>query len=111
MKIPEFLRYKDDGKIITLNVHEMIRKYATCENGCGLSEWFQVLYDTPKRAVWRVNKMIHVNGDWLGQIVCVDLDKKTIGFGNDCGMQGLGYSHHYYDMKPNCIIENTYELV
>ena len=109
MKIPNKIKYLVNGEIKTWDVYAYIQAYSTCEWNNSLSERFQVLKDEPNKALWRINPHIHIDGSWLGQLVLVDLEKNTISFGADMAIAGR--STNLYDMKPNCILTDTYQLV
>lgn len=109
MKIPQKIKYIVNDKEEEFDFYKFIKESCSCAFGSSLSEYFQVFYDTPSKALYRINTMIDKDNAWVGQLVSIDLDKKTIGIENDCAIKGQ--STNLYDMKANGIIQNHYNII
>lgn len=111
MLIPHKIYYIVNDKIETFDFYKFIQESCTCEYGSTLSEYFQVFFDEPYEAGYRINGAIDVNNVWKGQIVHVNLKNNTIGICNDWAINGKGYSNNLYDMKANGTIQHYYNIV
>lgn len=111
MRIPHKIFYIVDDKVETFNFYKFIQESCTCEYGSSLSEYFQVFFDKPDEACYRINGAIDINNGWIGQLVHINLKNNTIGIGNDWAINGKGYSNNLYDMKANGIIQHYYDIV
>lgn len=111
MRIPHKICYSINGVPKTYDFYDFIQSHCSCAYGASLSEFFQVLKDTPDRAVYRINHMIDVNDGWIGQLVDIDLKHNTIGLGGDWAINGPGYSNNLHDKKANGDIIEYHDIL
>lgn len=109
MKIQNFLVTDNDGKPQLLDFEKLIQKHCRQYADVGLSDKFQVLYDTQMSAIWRFNDQIGINDDYVGQFWIIDLNERTIETGVDCSTPGRARS--YKSRKLNCLPTHIFKIV
>ena len=109
MKIHNIEYIDANGKPQLLNVEKFISLHAHVEKDSYLSDWFQILYDSPNVAIWRANNMLDANDDYWGTIIRVDLKNRTLELGNDWSVKGGIRS--YKEKKCNGTFLNIYKII
>lgn len=108
MKIQNFFLKDNAGHYSILDIEHKIQRHCSQGKDLGLSDSFQVLYDSPSFAIWRLNEIIYRNDDYVGQFWIIDLTQGTIKTGIDCSV--VGKIRSYKERKLNCSATSVYTI-
>lgn len=104
MRIQNFTGIDANGNKRVFDFEGIISRHAQQFNDLGLCDYFQVLMDSPKRAVWRLNTQFDVNDGYIGTWWIIDLDHGIISEGNDCSDSRHTYSYKEKKINFNAIL-------